>query len=98
MVLLWYQWKEETHSYTLAANIRVLSLSYRKSREEVASISLFEGRVTENVSGRLNLISMIKPIIAISLGEFKNLVWRCLKVSMYRQNRILEVCVEIWKP
>ena len=30
--LFWYQWKEETYSYTVVANIRVQDVYYRKSR------------------------------------------------------------------
>ena len=32
MILIWYQYKEETHSYTLVANIRIYGVHYRKSR------------------------------------------------------------------
>ena len=33
----WYQWIEEVHTYTLVANIGVSGVSYRKSREGVAT-------------------------------------------------------------
>ena len=33
----WYQWIEEVHTYTQVANIWVSSVSYRKSREGVAT-------------------------------------------------------------
>ena len=33
----WYQWIEEVHTYTLVANIGVLGVPYRKSKERVAT-------------------------------------------------------------
>ena len=49
MVFIWYQWKEETHSYTVVAN-----KGYKMfiiENPEGAATTPFEGHVTENGSG-----------------------------------------------
>ena len=48
--LFWYQWKEETHSYTVVANIRVQGVYYRKSRGGLQQPPV-GGHVTETDSG-----------------------------------------------
>ena len=53
----WYQWIEEVHTYTLAANIGVLGFQYRKSRKGVATTPPPPLRRTcyKNASGRRGL-------------------------------------------
>ena len=47
MVLFWYQWKEETHSYTLVGNKAIIENPERALQQH----SPYGGRITENVSG-----------------------------------------------
>ena len=49
--LLWYQWIEEVHIYTLVANIGVSGVPYRKSREGLQHPSLEDVLQKKNTSG-----------------------------------------------
>ena len=46
--LFWYQWKEETHSYTVVANIKEYDVYYRKSREGVATEDVLQKMAQED--------------------------------------------------
>ena len=49
--LFWYQWIEKVHTYTLAANIGVSGVPYRKFREGFTQPPPFGEMVTKNTSG-----------------------------------------------
>ena len=56
IVLFWYQWKEETNSYTLVANIRYRAFNIENPGRGLKQPPFGE-RVTENVSGGRGLIT-----------------------------------------
>ena len=55
--LFWYHWKEQTHSYTLVANIGYRTFII-ENPEGVATTPC-GGRVTENTSGGQGLIKAV---------------------------------------
>ena len=67
VVLFLYQWKEETHSYTLVATIRVWGVWYRKSRG-VSTIPS-GGRVTKKGSGERELNDLVHKRVVWHTGK-----------------------------